>query len=66
MSQHRDTYACKRLRTLEYLQKNGFKPFATVPDPSNPKYNWWLFENSPEFEKCITAYFEQLQSRGKK
>lgn len=64
-NKHRDIYTCKRLRMLEYLKKSGFSPYATIPDPTNDKYNWWLFENSPEFEQCVNAYFEQLKNRKK-
>ena len=64
-TKHKDTYTCKRLRMLEYLTKKGYTPFATIPDPTNSKYNWWLFENSPTFEACVNAYFEQLKARSK-
>jgi hypothetical protein len=50
---------------LEYLKKNGYAPFATIPDPTNDRYNWWLFENTPEFEACVSAYFEQIKNRAK-
>jgi hypothetical protein len=50
---------------LEYLKKHGYAPFATIPDPTNEKYNWWLFENSPEFEKLVNTYFEQLRSKAR-
>ena len=59
----RDYYTCKRLRLLNHLKSNGFTPFATIPEPTNHNYNWWLFENSPELEKCINEYFENLKQR---
>lgn len=62
-NRYKDIYTCKRLRLLEHLKKNGFSPFATIPDPTNDRYNWWLFEKSPEFEKCVNAYFEQLKNK---
>jgi hypothetical protein len=58
-------YTCKRLRLLEYLQDRGFIPTATIPDAKNSKYNWWLFEKSPELEKAVADYFETLKARGR-
>jgi hypothetical protein len=62
-SKHIKKYMCKRLRMLEYLKEHGFTPCATIPDPTNVRYNWWLFESTPELDKCVAAYFEQLQQR---
>lgn len=64
-TRHKDTYTCKRLRMLEYLKKKGYTPIATIPDPTNDRYNWWIFENSPTFEACVSEYFEQLKNRSK-
>lgn len=52
-------YTVKRLRLLEYLMNRGFEPVKVIPDPNNPKYKWWLFENSAELEKVIDAYFSK-------
>lgn len=59
----RDYYACKRLRLLQYLKERGFMPYATIPEPTNVKYSWWLFENTPELEACVEQYFAQLQKK---
>ena len=64
-NKRKDIYTCKRLRMLEYLKNHGYTPFATIPDPTNARYNWWLFENSTEFEAVVNAYFEQLKNRAK-
>lgn len=56
-------YTCKRLRMCEYLIKQGFTPTATIPDATNPRFNWWLFEQSPELETAVNTYFELLKSR---
>ena len=57
----RPYYTVKRMRLLQYLRAQGFEPYETVPDPTNPKYSWWLFENTPEFEKCVENYFASLK-----
>lgn len=62
-NKHKNIYACKRLRMLEYLKSHGFTPFATIPDPTNTRFNWWLFENTPDLEKIVKAYFEQLRNK---
>ena len=62
-NKHRSVYTCKRLRMLEYLKKRGFTPKATIPDPTNARYNWWLFDNTPEFERSVYEYFEQMNQR---
>lgn len=54
-------YTCKRLRLLDYLVDRGFKPFKTIPDATNTKFNWWLFENTPELEKAIENYFNKTK-----
>jgi hypothetical protein len=57
----RDYYTCKRLRLLNYLTSKGFVPFATIPEPTNIKFNWWLFENTPELQQSVTEYFNQMK-----
>lgn len=57
---HKNTYyTVKRLRLLEYLLDLGFKVEKTIPDPSNPRYKWWLFVNSVELEEAVTEYFKK-------
>lgn len=53
-------YTVKRLRLLQYLKERGHMESATIPDPTNPKYNWWLFDNTPELEMDIEAYFNNI------
>ena len=52
-------YTVKRLRLLEFLLDKGFTVVKTIPDPNNPKYKWWLFENSVELEAVVTEYFSR-------
>jgi hypothetical protein len=54
---HKETYVCKRLRLLEYLINRGFEVKATIPEPTNPKYRNWIFENSDELESVLNEYF---------
>lgn len=61
---HGDNYCCRRLRMLSYLRELGFEPFATVPDVNNPKFNVWLFNNSPELEDAIHEYYNHLVESG--
>lgn len=56
---HKETYICKRLRLLEYLIKKGFEVKATIPEPQNPKYCNWIFENSDELETALDEYFSK-------
>lgn len=54
---HGKTYICKRWRLLQYLMNLGFTPTEEMPDPTNFRYKWWRFENTPELEVAIEAYF---------
>ena len=53
-------YTCKRLRMLEYLKNEGFIPYLTLPDVDNPRYNVWLFHNTPELEDTVENYFAKM------
>lgn len=56
-------YTVKRMRLLKYLLDHGFTHYEVIPDPTNPKFNWFLFENSPELEAVIEAYFDELNTK---
>lgn len=56
-------YTVKRMRLLKYLIDKGFSKYEVIPDPTNPKYNWFLFENSPALEMAIEAYFAELNAK---
>lgn len=56
-------YTCKRLRMCEYLIKQGFTPTATIPDATNPRFNWWLFEKTPELDAAVEEYFEKILNK---
>lgn len=54
---HGEIYICKRLKLLQYLMEKGFMPDHDMPDITNLKYKWWVFNNSPELEDAIDEYF---------
>jgi hypothetical protein len=58
---HGKYYTVKRMRFLQYLLERGFTPDSTVPDPTNVKYKWWIFENSEELEAAIEEYFIMIK-----
>lgn len=56
----RRTYVCKRLRLCRYLLEHGFNPYRIVPDRDNPRYNVYLFDQSPALAAAITDYFTKI------
>lgn len=56
-------YTVKRMRLLKYLIDKGFSNYVVIPDPTNPKFNWFLFENSPQLEIAIEEYFTELSNK---
>jgi hypothetical protein len=39
----------------------GFSPIKTLPSPIDNNYNWWFFENTPELERVLYKYFDDIQ-----
>lgn len=56
-------YTVKRMRLLKYLVDKGFANYEVIPDPTNPKFNWFLFENTPALEVAIEEYFSALNAK---
>jgi len=55
-------YVCKRLRLLEYLKNKGYNPIKTIPDATNPKYNWFIFNSEEDgFNTALNEYFERFK-----
>ncbi len=46
------------LRVMEQLVKMGHLPKATMPNPKNPKYNCWVFEQSEQFQADLSKVLE--------
>lgn len=46
------------MRIMLGLVERGFCPVQTIPNPKNSKYNCWLFEQSPDFQKNLDELME--------
>ena len=57
------TYVCKRLRLCRHLMNCGFTPYKIVPDRDNPRFNVWLFDQSPALTETIMQYFTRKEQR---
>lgn len=55
---HGEWYTVKRLRLLNYLcnEKNLY-PECQMPDPTNPRYSWYRYRNTPELEAYLDEWF---------
>ena len=51
------TFKCTRLRLCNYLMDRGFFPYRVEPDPGNPRYKIYLFEESPALTAAVVRYF---------
>lgn len=60
----RKTYVCKRLRLCRHLMDMGFDPYQIVPDRDNPRYNVYLFTQSPALTEAVMDYFTQRTMKG--
>lgn len=54
-------YVCKRIRLLGYLQNKGFQFIKTEVDRTNPKYNVWVFIETPELREAVEEYYSEIQ-----
>lgn len=59
----RPYYYCSRLRLLEFLRNKGFYPIRTLPDINNPRYNAWVFDNTPELIEAVDEFLTQQKNR---
>ena len=50
------TFQCTRLRLCNYLMDRGFFPYRVEPD-SNPRYQIYLFEETPALTAAVARYF---------
>lgn len=57
----RKTFVCKRLRLCRHLMNHGFEPFRIVPDRNNPRYNVYLFTQTPALKRVLSDYFYEIK-----
>lgn len=57
--QRQRTYVCKRSRLCKFLTGQGFFPYSIEPDRSNPNYDVFLFDATPELYKAVVRYFDK-------
>lgn len=56
-------YVCKKMRLCNFLLKRGFQYERIDVDVFNPKYNVWIFRNSPALQDAITEYYSLLPKK---
>lgn len=49
------------MKLCSFLLKKGFKYERVIPDRDNPKYNCWLFKNTPELKIAIEEYYSEIK-----
>ena len=49
-------YLCRR-----FLLKKGFNYEKIIADKYNPRYNCWLFKNTPELKNAVEEYYAQIK-----
>lgn len=52
-------YLCKRMKLCSFLLTNGFNYKKVVQDRNNPKYNCWLFDDTPELRSTVDTYYSE-------
>lgn len=57
-------YCCKRLKMLEWLINEGFRPTHKAPDINNPTYTVWFFDNSDGLEEAVNEYYRRYYVDG--
>lgn len=58
-----NNYYVKRMRMYTFLINKGFEPTATIPDPNNYKFRWWVFDNTVELQEAIKEYFDNCTGK---
>ncbi len=53
-------YVCRKMRLCNYLLQQGFTYIKQCIDKDNPKFNIWLFKNTPELHIAIEEYYSKI------
>lgn len=53
-------YVCRRIRLLNWLMERGFVFIKTKKDKYNPKYNVWIFIETPELKAAVDEYYSNI------
>lgn len=51
-------------RVMEQLMRMGHTPLMTLPNPKNPKFSCWVFEQSEKFQKDLEKILRGGSSSG--
>lgn len=54
-------YLCRRMKLCGSLLKKGFNYEKIIADKYNPRYNCWLFKNTPELKNAVEEYYAQIK-----
>lgn len=52
-------YVCRRMKLCSFLLSKGFNYEKVEQDKFNPKYQVWIFKNTPELKLAIEEYYSQ-------
>lgn len=52
------------MRVMIQLVKMGHNPVSSFPNPKDPKYNCWVFEQSEEFQRDLEKILRGGSSNG--
>lgn len=56
-------YVCRRYRLYEVLSRKGFKPESMRVDMYNPKFNVWIYIETPELREAIEDYYSSFVAK---
>lgn len=56
-----NSFFCTRPRLAVLLMENGHEA-RKVPNPYNPRYAAWEFDNTPEVREIVADFYEQLKA----
>lgn len=57
-------YVCTKMKLLTHLLKKGYVYIKTDKDRNNPRYDVWLFEDTPALREEVSRYYENEPKKG--